>query len=107
MSNYRILRSDEQAFKNMVAVAKMLEALSPNGIRYEVGVCYLDYGQDWKWSCIIAQDPSGDGVCDSWQAINPREWGEIEVASSAEELARIVNGIFADKYCPDRVKEGK
>ena len=103
--NERILRSDEKGFKNLVAVAKLLEAFSPNGIRYEVGVTYLDYGQDWKWSTIIAQDPNEDDFLRSWQALSPREWKEIVNASSPDELARIANEIFADKYNPDRVKE--
>lgn len=86
----RILNKEEQAYKNMEAVCGILNALCKTDTVYTVGVTYLDFGQDWKWTTIL----NNKGV----QILNPREWQEIEVATTANDLVRIVEGIRGDKY---------
>ena len=86
----RILNKEEQAYKNMEAVCGILNALCKTDTVYTVGVTYLDFGQDWKWTTIL----NNKGV----QILNPREWTEIEVATTANDLVRIVEGIRGDKY---------
>ena len=86
----RILNREEQAYKNMEAVCGILNALCKTDTIYKVGITYLDYGQDWKWTTIL----NNKGV----QILNPREWAEIEVATTANDLVRIVEGIRGDKY---------
>lgn len=90
MGNERILNKEEQAYKNMEAVCGVLNALCKTDTVYTVGITYLDFGQDWKWTTIL----NNKGV----QILNPREWGEIEVAETVHDLARIVEGIRGDKY---------
>ena len=86
----RILNKEEHAYKNMEAVCGILNALCKTDTVYTVGVTYLDFGQDWKWTTIL----NNKGV----QILNPREWAEIEVATTANDLVRIVEGIRGDKY---------
>ena len=49
----RILNKEEQAYKNMEAVCGILNALCKTDTVYTVGVTYLDFGQDWKWTTIL------------------------------------------------------
>ena len=86
----RILNREEQAYKNMVAVCGILNALCKTDTVYTVGVTYLDFGQDWKWTTIL----NNKGV----QVLNPREWEEIALAETSSDLAHIVDGIRGDKY---------
>lgn len=51
--NPRVLEWRTRQYKNLEAVAKMLEALSPNGAVYEVENVYFDFGQDWLWTTIV------------------------------------------------------
>ena len=69
-------------YKNLVAVASLLNAISDNG--YYVGETYFDYGQDWVWTTIMYHSKWGDV-----QALYPRQWEEILLAGSIEELAKI------------------
>ena len=90
----RTLVSTEKAYKNLKAVATLLEAVDSEGILYSVGDCYLDFGQNWMWTTIIAHDPNSQNkVLSSWQALTPRQWKEIEAAETIEELAEIASKI--------------
>lgn len=89
----RTLDRYEQGFKNMAAVAKMLEALSPNGTAYVICDVYLDFGQNWMWTTICTE---------SCQILCPRDWEDICTATTAAELAEIVDRIRADKYFTDK-----
>lgn len=100
--NPKTLQIGTREYKNMMAVAKMLEAVSPNNIRYEVEDCYFDFGQDWMQTTIIAHNDKGSGMLSSYQAIDPREWGHIVCANSAEDFAECVNEIRSGKYFGDK-----
>lgn len=84
-------------YKKLDMVAKMLTFDSPTGVHYYVDETYLDFGQNWTWTTIIARRSNRD----EWQALDPREWKEIMRATSSSELAEIVKRNLADKYCPD------
>lgn len=91
--NPRVIEVGTKEYKNMMAVAKMLEAVSSNEIRYEVENCYFDYGQDWMQTTIIAHNDKESGILSSYQAITPKEWGHIVFAQTADDLAECVNEI--------------
>ena len=91
----RTLNRNEQAYKNMEAVAKMLEAFSANGAEYRVEDVYLDYGQDWMWTTICRR---GYNEC---QVLNPKEWEQIVLAGTATELAQAVEAIRTGKWFRD------
>lgn len=96
----RTFKRNDREWKNLNAVAKMLEALSENGYRYEVEDCYFDYGQNWMWTTIICHK-GGSGMLDSWQVGCPRDWENIVLATTADELAEVVKEIRAGKYFND------
>lgn len=90
----RTLERNEKAYKNMIAVAKMLEAVSENNAKYEVEDVYLDFGQDWMWTTICRKG----GMFGGCQILNPKEWREIVLAENASELVEAVNNIRNGKY---------
>lgn len=96
MANPRRVEIGSREYKNLEAVAKMLEAVSPNEAEYVVEDVYFDYGQNWMWTTICRR---GFRDC---QILNPREWGEILLADDVQELAYITNCIRNGKYFGDK-----
>lgn len=92
----RTLKHDEQAFKNMVAVAALLTALSPNDASYLVRDVYLDFGQDWMWTTIIRRN------FHECQVLSPREWEEIVLADGLNDIAACVEDIRNGTYFMDK-----
>ena len=92
----RVIESTEKEYKRFEAVAKMLEMLSPNGARYEVNVCYLDFGQNWMWTTILRR---GYREC---QILSPRQWEEIMLAETPQDIANIVEDIRNGEYFGDK-----
>jgi len=92
----RVIRIDEPEYKKLVAVASVLEMLSPNGAKYVVEDVYFDYGQDWKWTTICRK---GFEDC---QILSPRDWGDVMVIETAEDVALVVDHIRGGKYFADR-----
>jgi hypothetical protein len=89
----RTLQTNTREYKNLKAVASMLEALSPNGYKYEVKDVYLDFGQDWMWTTIIRNNT---------QILCPRDWKMIVMATTPQELAEVVEVIRSDEYFRDK-----
>ena len=91
-------------YKRLSAGAELLEATSKNGYLYGVEDVYFDYGQGWLWTTIVAYNPAepSESILHSWQAINPRQWGEILTADTVDSLAKCVTDIQSDKYFTDR-----
>ena len=90
----RTLNKNEKAYKNLVAVAKMLEACNPNEMTYKVEEVYFDFGQDWMWTTIIEYGGQSVFTRIGVQAINPREWREITLAETPAELAACAEAIL-------------
>lgn len=92
----RTLQSNEQEYKNLKAVAAMLEALSAHSATYIVEDVYLDFGQKWMWTTIIRK---GYSEC---QILSPRQWEMVTMATSSNELLACVEDIRNDKYFMDK-----
>ena len=82
--------------RKLELVAKMLEMESPNEATYEVENVYFDFGQDWWWTTIVRY---GYKEC---QVLNPKEWEQIILAETAEELVNIVKEIRSDRFFSDK-----
>lgn len=93
-----VLKGTSKEFKKLDLMAKVLTGMSATGTVYFVGNTYLDLGQDWMWTTIIAHTPNGD----SYQALSPREWEEVLLCESMVEMAQIAEEHFEDKYCCDK-----
>ena len=92
----RTLQSNEQEYKNLKAVAAMLEALSAHGATYIVEDVYLDFGQKWMWTTILRK---GFAEC---QILSPRQWKMITTAEKLNDLVICVEDIMNDKYFMDK-----
>ena len=44
---------------------------------FSVEDTYFDYGQDWKYTTIIAHNPSAGSVLSSYQALTPKNQEQI------------------------------
>lgn len=99
MMNPRTVAVGSKEEKNLIAVAKVLEAISPNEYRYEVEETYFDYGQDWSWTTIITYN---DEKGDSWQCLTPREWEYVVTAETLADLLVTAEQITSGKYWLDK-----
>ena len=91
-----VLERNSVEYKRLVAVAKMLEAFSPNNARYVVRDTYLDFGQNWKWTTIIREE------FHECQILSPRQWKDIMNADTPIALTECVEDIRNDKYFMDK-----
>lgn len=82
-------------WKNLAAVAKMLEALSENDASYYVGDTWFDYGQGWEWTTIIRAQK---GTIYDVQILSPKKHEMVIEAKSASDLAKAVDAIRNDEY---------
>ena len=81
-------------YKRLEEAAATLTAASPNGTIYTVEETYFDYGQNWKWTTIIARKPNGS----TWQALCPRDHALILNGDIEQAVQNTVNS----KFNPDR-----
>ena len=95
MDTIRIYTPDEDGYKKLAKVAKILTAGSPTGTVFTVGETYFDFGQNWKWTTILADSPKYG----SYQALNPRQHEEIMIS---ENLFDTVASITHDKFWLDK-----
>lgn len=96
--NPTTIHKDTSFYKNLKAVAAMLEAVSPNNKTYEVEDVYFDFGQNWMWTTISRDNDKWGGV----QVLNPRQWERILMADGPAELAECVEEIRNDKFFGDK-----
>lgn len=90
MAHLRVVTGKEQTYKNLQVVCAMLNALCKTNTEYRVADCYFDLGQGWLWTTIL----NNKGV----QVLSPREWEEIENATTITKLGIITDEIRAGKY---------
>lgn len=100
MSSIKRYEPGSPEYQNLARAAALMTGKSPRGYHYTVGDCYFDFGQGWVWTTIL----SDGGEWGGYQALNPREQEMIVLASSVAEIEAVVDEVFADKYCPDRIK---
>lgn len=92
--NPTTINAGTKEYKNLVAVARMLEAVSEKDRKYIVKDTYFDYGQNWMWTTIIREDREWGGI----QILSPRQWESIIFVNNAKELAEAVEDIRSGQY---------
>lgn len=92
----RVINRTEKEYLKLELVAKALEMESPNNAKYIVEDVYLDFGQNWMWTTICRY---GYKEC---QVLYPRDWENIMMAETAEELIDIVKDIRSGKFFGDK-----
>ena len=89
MEIIRVYASDEQEYKNLAHVARIMTARSLNGTRFEVGVTYFDFGQNWRWTTILAYRRDNG----SFQALSPAEQEKI-VTANPDDLETVTQELM-------------
>lgn len=92
-------------YAKLSAICILLNSMSPNKINYRVEDTYFDYGQDWRWTTIIAHRNNGD----SWQAIYPAMQERILLAGDfdATDTAEFVNDPEFEEIAKDILRESR
>ena len=88
----------DTAYKSLEIAAAMLSLESETGVRYAVENTYFDYGQNWKWTTIVAHGKDGG----RWQVLNPKEHGLITDGLSVAGIVAAVRMVQNGRYNPDR-----
>lgn len=93
----KVFEKDSEERKTLEAVADTLNQKVKN-LTYTVEDVYFDYGQDWRYTTIIAHrtDLEKDDVIASWQALNPSE--QERILFMGEEERQAVITALADKH---------
>lgn len=89
MDVIRIYGADEQEYQNLARVARIMTARSLNGTRFEVGVTYFDFGQDWRWTTILAYKQDNG----SFQSLTPAEQEKI-VTANPDDLETVTQELM-------------
>lgn len=95
MEIIRTYNPTEKAYKRLEKASVILTFASPTGTTYHVGETYFDFGQDWKWTTIIAESPKHG----SYQALNPRRFEDI---LTTDNLLDTLASMTHDKYWLDK-----
>ena len=90
----RIFEPGSKEYEALQAFAGKVNAMGGN-VELRVETTYFDFGQDWKWTTLIAhrRDMEPGSVLSSWQALTPKEQSyvingdEAQLALLAEKLA--------------------
>jgi len=95
MDTIRIYRKDEDAYKMLEKACMILNATSATGTTFTVGETYFDFGQDWKWTTILAVSPKYG----HYQALSPRAHEDIIFST---DLLKTIAEIKTDKFWLDK-----
>ena len=98
MEIIRTYAPTEAEYKALTKAALLLTITSETGTTYRVEETYFDYGQDWKWTTIVAHSPKYG----SYQALTPRRFEDI--LKSTDLLATLAN-MKKDKFWLDKKED--
>lgn len=92
-----ILEPKSVEASNLKIAAIMLTKFDQFNRAYTVENTYFDFGQNWKWTTIIAYLPKTDkhtSFKDSYQALNPKEWDKVVSAKTADNLMSVISALL-------------
>lgn len=94
MNMIKVYDERSEEMKTLKLACYELEQISARngyGTRYTVETTYFDYGQNWKYSAIIANKDNGN----SWQALCPRDYERVLTADDIKATCEdIANGTY-------------
>lgn len=95
----RVVTSNDIMYRKLKCLTEMLNAeakLRDSKKTFWIGNCYEDYGAEIMWTTIMSISTGSWGG--EYQLLSPREWKEIDLANSVEELTEVFKEIITDKY---------
>ena len=94
----KVYKHTDPEYKRLAKVAEILTIGSPTGTVFTVAETYFDFGQDWKWTTILADSPKHG----SYQALSPRTHEEI---LTTDNLFDTIASMTHDKYWLDKKED--
>lgn len=98
MSMIKVFARDSREYSALVFAASAMTLMS-SSVVYEVGDTFFDYGQNWRWTTIIATPKNRET---GWQALSPRQHENILLASSPMEILNALEDWRMGDYNPDK-----
>ena len=95
MDSIKLFACDSKERENLSKAAAILTAISPNKVKYSVIETYFDFGQDWKWTTLLAVRPDGA----EYQALSPLFH---EMIVSSDDILNTINTVVNHKYWNDK-----
>lgn len=93
----RTFTKSDREYMKLQTLADMMSMESPNGYKYNVVDCYLDFGANMVWTTICYDNEWG-GV----QVLSPREWEEIICSDSVMDIYNCYQRIRQGEYWGDK-----
>ena len=87
-------KGNSKEYARLLAAAKMMSAYTTDGTNYYVSDTFFDFGQNWRWTTILAKNH--DRYYDSWQALYPRQWEDILNCETPRELGEVVDRLITE-----------
>ena len=81
-----VLTPNMPEYKYIEAVTNQLNELSNGKVQYYIDDVYLDAGQDWMWTTIIAKSKSN--LAHTWQVLSPKQWLDIVNGKPTDEVVK-------------------
>ena len=92
-SAIRIYETWSKEMYSLVAFTTMANAFSTD-IKYTFEETYFDYGQDLKWTTVIAHRIGDSSVTGYWQALSPAQQERVIYSETPAQIAEVVEEIL-------------
>lgn len=89
-NHLKVFAKDSKEYRRLKQVVTLLNAISKK-LRFTIETVYYDFGANWKYTTIIANDPTITGILSNWQAL------------SSQQQRKIIMGSFTD--CKTVIRE--
>ena len=98
MSSIQCYQKHSNEYNRLRTAAAVLELLEPS-LHFDVDDTYFDYGQDWRWTTIIATDPEKKPgtVLSKFQYLSPRDQEDIVSCTDCRQIAAVCENILGKK----------
>ena len=93
----KLLPHGSEEFKRLLDARDKLVDMFENIKDIRVQDTYFDFGQNWMWTTLVAEENDGD----SWQMLSPREWGLLISDDPARRKLGMDDKIKNAKKYPD------
>lgn len=89
----RIFSPETDQYKRLSMACGFLNQYSTCGVKYSIQVTHFDYGQNWKWTTVLALPPKEKNrFSDSgYQLFTPAQQTELFEAETIEEFLNVLH----------------
>lgn len=100
MGNIRIYNKEEKQYSKLKILASIIEYVVRNvydaNVTIEVEETYFDFGQDWKWTTLIAYRGNVSNN-DTYQMLSPKHMDMLTEANDIKDITNIAYDIITNQ----------